>query len=452
MSGIAEVLVNLGYRVTGSDMKESSICQYLRDIGIGVVSHHSPENITPGIKVVVYSSAIGRNNVEFREAVKAGITLIPRAEMLAELMRMKYGIAIGGSHGKTTTTSMLAKVLSDGKLDPTTIVGGRILNRQSYAKLGTGEYLIAEADESDGSFSLLRPAISVITNIDCEHLGHYGSIEALESAFARFMGVVPFYGVSVVCADDDRLYRLSKQVNRRTKLYGLSERADIRAVEVEVRAGRTEYTLICAGQKHTRISLPIPGKHMACNSLAVVSIALELGIPLDRIARSLAEFPGVARRTEVIGERNGVLVIDDYAHHPTEISCTLEAVRKGWSSRFDKSSSGKLICLFQPHRYTRTRDLFEEFKGSFSSAHEIYISEVFAAGEEVEEEVSGALLAESINHPHVSYCGDFEGSLPDILNRLSPGDVVVTLGAGSISGLARQIHNKLNLNAGNETN
>lgn len=433
MAGIAEVLRNLGYSVSGSDLKESALVAHLRALGIPVIIGHQAENVPRETTTVVISAAVNNDNPEIVEATCRQIPVIPRAEMLAELMRMKYGVAIAGAHGKTTTTTMTAKVLSDIGLDPTVIIGGRVLTQESGARLGTGKYLVAEADESDGSFCLLRPAIAVVTNIDAEHLNHYGSFGKLEEAFFSFLSSIPFYGVCVLCFDDPILQRLAAALKRRVTSYGLNTSADISATDVVFEGGASTFTVLVNGHNRARITLPMPGCHMVSNALAAIAVGLELGGPLEQIAGSLQSFPGVARRSEVIGRERGVTIIDDYGHHPTEIAATLQAIRHGYVD------GGRLFVLFQPHRYSRTKDLFTEFLTAFDAADEVVLSDIYPAGEEAIPGVTAEKLAQAMQHRSAMHVSALREALPSIVARAKPGDVIVTLGAGSIGALAQEV-------------
>ncbi|MCC6952897.1 MAG: UDP-N-acetylmuramate--L-alanine ligase [Deltaproteobacteria bacterium] len=434
MAGIAEVLLNLGYRVSGSDTKRSNLTDHLAEIGAQISIGHREENLPVGTSVVVVSSAVPLENPELVVAHERSIPVIPRAEMLAELMRMKYGIAIAGSHGKTTTTTMTAKVLSDAKLDPTVIIGGRVLKERSGARLGTGQYLVAEADESDGSFSFLRPAIAVVTNIDSEHLNHYGSFGKLEEAFLAFLSSVPFYGLIVACGDDPVIRRLLARVSRRVVTYGLSPENDIFASDIVSERGSSRFQLGLKNGASWEVSLPMPGTHMISNALAAVGVGRELGVSIEDCAKSLAAFPGVARRSEVVGEPNGIVVIDDYGHHPTEIKRTLEGIRASYVP-----SGSRLVVLFQPHRYSRTKDLFADFCSAFASSDEVVVGEIYSAGEKALDGVSGESLAKSIQIERCSFVRDLRESIPGLVKTLRTGDVVVTLGAGSIGNLGPEI-------------
>ena len=430
MAGIAEVLLNLGYSVGGSDLKSTPLTNHLVSLGASINFSHDATNLKPNTSVVVVSSAVNEANTEVIEARKRGIPIIPRAAMLSELMRMKYGIAVAGSHGKTSTTSMIGHILKECGLDPTVIVGGRILSGLSGAKIGAGQYLVAEADESDGSFCLLRPAISIITNIDAEHLSFYGSMGKLEDTFLEFAKAVPFYGLCAICVDDPLLRNLANKLDRRVVKYGFSPDAEFSATEVEISRGSSTYTLIRNGEKIGRVHLPLPGNHFVLNSLAVLAVAYELRIPLNQACSALTSFPGVSRRSEQLYRDRDYLVLDDYGHHPTEINATLKAVRESWLGQ----GYNRVLAIFQPHRYSRTRELFTEFLSCFSCADEVIITDVYAAGEQVIEGISGELLAQAINHPKVSYVASQPDFVSEVLGKyIQPGDVVITLGAGSIT-------------------
>ena len=436
MAGIAEVLIEQGYSVSGSDVKRNALVEHLAARGADVRIGHKAENIPAATNVVVISSAIRPDNEELLAARERLIPVIPRAAMLAELMRMKYGIAIAGSHGKTTTTTMTAKVLQSAGFEPTVIIGGRERNKVSGAFMGSGQYLVAEADESDGSFCLLRPAIAVVTNIDREHLGHYGSFSELERAFGRFMAAVPFYGLIVACFDDPVVARLAREAERRMVSFGLSPVNDIQAVDIEVGSGMSVFTLRLKGHEVKGVRLPMPGVHMVSNALASIAVGLELGAYLDECIDGLAQFEGVARRSEMLASCREVIVIDDYAHHPTEIAATLAGIRQSCAAHLargdGRAERGRLIALFQPHRFSRTQDLFAEFLGCFNGADRVVVTEIYSAGEEPVAGVSGHSLAKSIQHDDVSFVPDIDAALPEFIRDLRPGDVVVTLGAGSI--------------------
>ena len=426
MSGIAEVLLNLGYRVSGSDLKDSSIVQRLTALGARIALGHAPENLGDA-SVVVVSSAVHGENPEVLEAHRRLVPVIPRAEMLAELMRMKYSVAVAGAHGKTTTTSMVASVLSEAGLDPTVVVGGRLASLGSNARLGQGEFLVAEADESDGSFLFLFPTVAVITNIDREHMEHYGTEEALEDAFVSFANKVPFYGATIVCLDDPRLQSLLPRIRKRTLSYGLAAQADVSARHLGRSQGRTTFEVVCAGQPAGEVSLGIPGRHNVLNALAAFTVGRELGVDAERLCRALSAFSGVDRRSQVLGEASGILVMDDYAHHPAEIQATLSGLREAYERR--------VVAVFQPHRYSRTRDLYDRFLTAFYGADALVVTDIYAAGEKPLDGVEAADLAEGIRthgHRDVEHVPDL-ARVPEFLEpRLAEGDLVVTLGAGNV--------------------
>ncbi len=426
MSGIAEVLCNLGYRVSGSDMAASDTVLRFRSLGCRVNIGHEEKNVE-GSDVVVISSAVRENNPEVVAARQAGIPVVPRATMLNELMRMKYGIAIAGSHGKTTTTSMIATIMGEGGLDPTSVIGGKLHSLGTNARLGEGDYLVAEADESDGSFLKLTPTIAVVTNIDREHMDHYGDFENLREAFRMFVDKVPFYGRAVLCLDDQEVAGLLANLDRPYMTYGLTAQADVTARDISHKDFSTCFAVVNDGKLLGKVTLPVPGLHNVLNSLAAIAVALELEIPFKTISSALDSYSGTQRRFQFQGEAGGVRVYDDYAHHPSEIRATLEAVRQGWK--------GRVIVLFQPHRFTRTRDLLPEFGTAFHNADRVLVCDIYAAGEEVVESLSGADVAVSIaNHGHrfSEYVGRWEKAIEKTAEDLEEGDLVLTLGAGDI--------------------
>lgn len=447
MAGIAEVLLNLGYQISGSDLRSSPLTEHLDSLGARIAFGHRPENLPQSTSVVVVSSAVAPENPEITEARARHIPVIPRAEMLAELMRMKYGVAVAGSHGKTTTTSMTAKVLRDGGLDPTVIIGGRVLTQTSGALVGTGQYLVAEADESDGSFCMLHPAIAVVTNIDREHLGHYGSFGALEEAFSRFMAQVPFYGLVVACGDDPVVRRLTSTIKRRVVRYGLSPENDFSAHDISIDGPVSTFTLRTGGKDLLRTSLPLPGAHMVSNALAAIAVGVELGLYAEEACASLETFPGVARRSELIAKTGGIVILDDYAHHPREISATLHALKDGWvpyaATLAGASQPGRLVVLFQPHRYSRTRELFSDFLTCFSDADALYVTDVYAAGEEAIPGVSGESLAQAISLPRPTFVNDPLDAVEIAASDLRPGDVFVTVGAGNVYQAGKELAKRL---------
>lgn len=427
MSGIAQVLLKLGHQVSGSDVAESESTRRLSAMGANIFLGHRGEVIVPGTDAVVISSAVKFSNPEVLRARELKIPVIPRAEMLAELMRMKWGIAVAGTHGKTTTTSLIAAVLSRGDLDPTVVIGGKLHALGSNAQLGQGNLLVAEADESDGTFLLLSPAISVVTNIDPEHLDYYGDMDRVRAAYLDFMNRVPFFGASVVCLDDVTVRSLVPQVRKRVVTYGTSPDADYVARDLSVSGMETRFTVEHAGTPLGRVSVRMPGRHQALNALASLAVAHEVGVPFSVAREALADFGGIHRRFELCGEAQGVMVVSDYGHHPAEIRATLAAAREGFARR--------LVVLFQPHRYTRTRDLFPEFLEAFDCADELVVTEIYPAGEDAIEGVSGEVLYQALKrrgHLDVSYVPDWRSLSEVVRPNLRPGDLVVVLGAGPI--------------------
>jgi UDP-N-acetylmuramate--alanine ligase len=432
MSGIAEVLLNMGYQVSGSDLKASETTDRLIALGGRVIIGHSPSNVE-GAQVVVYSTAVKPDNVEFVAAREAGVPVIARAEMLAELMRMKYGIAVGGAHGKTTTTSMIAAVLARGGMDPTIVVGGRLHAIGSNARLGRGQFLVAEADESDGSFLHLSPAVTVITNIDREHLDYFSSLESIRQAFTVFANRVPFYGVAMLCIDDPGVRGIIPQVTKRQLHYGTRPEAQIRATDICLMPQGCRFTVISDRGRLGEIELRLPGRHNVLNALAAVAVGLEVEVGFGHIAESLGAFHGVSRRFETRGEFGGVRVVDDYGHHPTEIVATLGAAR-GWG--------GRILVLFQPHRYSRTAALKREFGAAFEHADRVWVLDVYAAGESPIAGITGRTLAESAReqgYDHVSFAADPAQAALEVAMEARPGDSVFTLGAGDVWKLGDQV-------------
>jgi UDP-N-acetylmuramate--alanine ligase len=426
MSGIAEVLVNLGYPVSGSDLVSSPATRRLRKLGATVQRGHRASHVQ-GVDVVVVSSAVGPDNPEVVEARRRRIPVIPRAEMLAELMRMKYGVAVAGSHGKTTTTAMIAEVLGKGGLDPTVVIGGRIATLHSGAKLGKGEMMVAEADESDGSFLKMKPTVAVVTNIDREHLDHYADLLAIQDAFHQFVSRVPFYGAVVACVDDPNVRALLARVDRLLITYGLSSEAEISATDVTVAGFGSRFTALRRGARLGEVRLQVPGRHSVYNALAAIAVGLELDVPFACAARALARFKGVDRRFQLRGTAFGAMVVDDYGHHPTEIAATLAAAREGFGVR--------TIVVFQPHRYTRTRALLEEFGRAFFLADQVVVTEIYPAGEVPIPGVNGAAVADALvrhGHPSVTFEPDL-ARIPALLRGIvREGDLVLTLGAGNV--------------------
>lgn len=436
MSGIAEVLVNLGFRVSGSDQKRSSVTDRLQQMGVEFAEGHSGENIEDS-QVVVRSSAVRDDNPEIMEAHRRSIPVIPRAEMLAELMRLKpHSVAVAGSHGKTTTTSMVATVLGHAGLDPTIVVGGVVLAFGSNAYLGKSDLMVVEADESDRSFLMLTPTIAVVTNIDREHMDYYHDMDDVRTCFTSFVNKVPFYGASVLCLDDPNVQAIIPYVERRRLTYGLSAQADISAhgIRYDHSFGST-FTVWRGGNAVGQINLRVPGLHNVYNSLAAIAVGFELDVPFAQIAEALSSFGGAGRRFQSKGEVGGVLVIDDYGHHPTEIKATLAAAKIGSGGR-------RIVVLFQPHRYSRTHDLMAEFARSFNNADALFITDIYAASEEPIEGVTAAALTEAIKrfgHKDVRHIGSLENAATTLRDHVQPGDLVLTLGAGTVSRISEQL-------------
>ncbi len=434
MSGIAEVLLSSGYAVSGSDLKATSITERLRNLGATIHEGHQAENVG-GAHIVVVSSAVAPDNVEIVEAHRLKIPVIPRAEMLAELMRLKYGIAIAGAHGKTTTTSMVASVLAAAGLDPTFVVGGRVNHAGANARVGQGEYMVVEADESDRSFLLLAPVIAVVTTIDREHLGQYSSLEEIQETFLQFINRVPFDGTVVLCLDEPNVQAILPRVNRPVVTYGTSSQADLVIGDVKLKGLASEFTLKYRGEDLGVFHLPAPpGIHNVRNAAAAAAVGLVLNVPPDLIRDGLASFSGVARRFEIKGKFSGVTLIDDYGHHPVEIRATLEAARGCGYKR--------LLVLFQPHRYSRTQHLWEDFKSSFNHADVVVITDIYAAGEAPIEGITGERLSEAISaagHKNVVYSSTLQGGIEFMLREARPGDAVMTIGAGSVGRVTEEL-------------
>ncbi len=438
MSSIAEVLLAQGFTVSGSDIANTVTTRRLEAKGATVFQGHQSQNLDANVSLVVFSAAIDESNVELVEARKRGIPAVTRAMVLAELLRLKHGIAIAGSHGKTTTTSFIGVILEAAGLDPTVIVGGELLAQSSGARVGTGQYLVAEADESDGSFLLYRPSLTVITNIDDEHLSAYETSSAIDEAFLQFAQSVPFYGLVILCIDNPRASRLLPKISRRVMTYGWSEDATVRGSNIRHSPGRVAFDVQVGNSPLEPITLAMPGEHLAQNALAAIGVAVELGIDMSTIRRALADFRGVGRRLETLGVINGIRVISDYGHHPTEIMATLSAIRASWGNEL-----GRLLVVFQPHRYSRTRDCAQQFINSFISADIVWITDIYAAGETPLTGVSGASLCSSIQHKDARHVTSAEDAFGAILGIAQPNDIVLFLGAGSIASSGMVFTKKL---------
>jgi len=434
MSGIALVLKNMGFEITGSDVKESDTTRKLAEAGIRVSIGHDAAN-SADAQVVVYSSAVHSENPELEAARAKEIPVIRRAEMLAELMRMKFSVAISGSHGKTTVTSMVAHLMERAGLDPTSVIGGRVVGAEAGAKLGQSEYLVAEADESDRSFLALYPTIAVVTNIEREHLDVYHDLADIKREFVRFVNRVPFYGTVVLCMDSPAVRAIRSRAKRRVVTYGAEAPADIRAKDVQLYGFSSAFTLVYGGREVGRFNLPVPGMHNVANALAALATGNELGIGFEAMAQAMAVFSGVHRRLEKLGERDGIVVYDDYGHHPTEVRVTLEALRHAFPDR-------RILVVFQPHRYTRTKALAEEFGTCFVAADELILTKIYAASEPEIPGVDATLIlkaVEAAGKPCVSYVPELADVSGVLAGKLRKGDVVLISGAGNICTIGEDI-------------
>jgi UDP-N-acetylmuramate--alanine ligase len=434
MSGIAEVLLTLGYSVSGSDTKPSTITERLQDLGATVHEGHRAENVE-GAHVVVISSAVKADNPEVAEAHKRKIPVIPRAEMLAELMRLKYGIAVAGAHGKTTTTSIVASILATAHLDPTFVVGGRVNQAGTTARVGRGEYFVVEADESDRSFLMFAPVVAVVTTIDREHLDQYSSLEDLQDAFLQFVNRVPFYGAAILCLDEPNVQALMPNVKRPIITYGTSSQADLVISDVELLGLGSRFRLTYKGDDLGMFELPHPpGIHNVRNAAAAAAVALYLNVASDLIREGLGKFAGVGRRFDIKGVVNDIVVVDDYGHHPTEIRATLEAARG--------CKYNRLLVLFQPHRYTRTQQLWDEFSRAFNQADVLVLTDIYAASESPIAGITSEALVNSIceaGHKNVQYIGSMQAAVEFLLKEARPGDAILTIGAGNVSRASNEL-------------
>jgi UDP-N-acetylmuramate--alanine ligase len=438
MSGIAEVLLTLGYQVSGSDAKLSAITDRLAKLGATIHLGHQAANVA-GAKAVVVTSALDPSNAEVIEARRLQIPVIPRGELLAELMRLKFGIAIAGSHGKTTTTSMVAAILNTANMDPTVVVGGKVAAMQgSNARVGKSPLLVVESDESDGSFLKLAPIVAVVTNIDREHLDHYPTIEAIRAAFTEFVNKVPFYGAVVLCMEDENIQQIFPAVRRRTITYGRSAQVDLEIQNIVAEPAGSNFSIRRHGQDLGTFRLNVPGIHNVLNATAAIGVGLEMEVPLEKIREGLASFSGVDRRFSVRGVEHGITVVDDYGHHPTEIKATLAAAKL--------SPYNKVHVLFQPHRYSRTKFLLDEFGTAFHQADNLYLLDIYSASEAALEGVNSNALLEKIQsfgHRSASYVGSVDEGVAAVVKAAKPGDLIITLGAGSVSQAAEKILDQL---------
>lgn len=444
MGGIAEVMLNLGYDISGSDLNENSVTQRLSKLGANIYFGHAAENLR-NCDVVVVSTAVKEDNPEVIAAHKQRIPVVPRAEMLAELMRFRYGIAVAGTHGKTTTTSLVASVLAEGGFDPTFVIGGRLNSAGTNARLGESHYLVAEADESDASFMHLQPMMAVVTNIDADHMETYGGdFENLRQTFIEFLHHLPFYGLAILCVDDDEVRNVIPQINRPIITYGFSEDADIRATNLKQEGNKTFFSVAKKGNESwLEITLNMPGEHNVLNALAAIAIANEIGVDADAIQKALLNFEGIGRRFQINGEykvgKAKVMHIDDYGHHPREVEATIQAIRSGWPDR-------RLVVAFQPHRYSRTRDLFEDFTAVLSTVDALVLLEIFAAGETVIAGADGRSLARAIRargQVEPVFVENIEDLATTLKGVLKDGDILLTLGAGSIGVAAQKLKQEL---------
>jgi UDP-N-acetylmuramate--alanine ligase len=434
MSGIAELLLNLNYKVSGSDLRRSEITERLEHLGGRIFEGHSAEQIE-GADVVVVSSAIDKANPEVQAAVQASVPVIPRAEMLAELMRLKYSIAVAGAHGKTSTTSMVASILGAGGLDPTVVIGGKLKGIGSNAVLGKGDYIVAEVDESDGSFLKYSPAIAVVTNIDREHLDFYKDLDDIKRVFLDFIERIPFYGLAVLCLDNEPVQELIPRIRKRFVTYGMTPQADLQARDVVCHGLISHFNVLFHSEPLGPVTLSLPGVHNVYNALAAIAVGLELGIGFQMIQKTLARVEGVQRRMEIKGEARDITVVDDYGHHPTEIKSTLEAMEHGWPGQ-------RKVVVFQPHRYSRTQALFDDFARSFYRSDTLLMLPIYAASERPIAGVDSRALCDSIRahgHKDVRFAADMEDALAQLSDLVVAGDVVLTLGAGNVYRLGEQL-------------
>jgi UDP-N-acetylmuramate--alanine ligase len=439
MGGIAEVLINLGYRVQGSDLKANDVTEHLTKLGAKVVFGHSAQNVE-GADVVVVSSAVAENNPELLAARAQRVPVVPRAEMLGELMRFRYSIAVAGTHGKTTTTSLVASILAEGGEDPTFVIGGRLKSAGSNARLGAGHYLVAEADESDASFTHLQPLIAIVTNIDNDHLvTHDGDFERLKQSFVDFLHNLPFYGLAVVCFDDDNVRSILADIGRPIVTYGLRAGADLRAVNIRPRGLQTEFDVERTTGPSFTVTVNLPGTHNVLNSLAAIAVALELDVEVDAVRRALRAFQGIDRRLQHIADvetpSGRVTIVDDYGHHPTEVAATLQALRQGYTGR-------RLVLAFQPHRYTRTRDLIDDFGKVLSGADVLFVTEVYAAGEAPIAGADGRAICRAVRtrgQVEPVFVEKVEGLAAALADVIQDNDLIVTMGAGHISAAAHAL-------------
>lgn len=438
MNGLAEIMVNLGFKVSGSDLIESAVTKRLKELGVDIFQNHNAENVG-NADVLIYSAAVSEENPEIVEARKKQIPVIKRSVMLAELMRLKYSICIAGTHGKTTTTSMVGQVLTAGGLDPTVIVGGKVKSLESHVRVGEGDYLVAEADEFDRSFLTLSPSLAVITTLEMEHLDSYDKLDTLKGAFLEFVSKVPFYGSVVACTDDPAVNDILQGLERRIITFGLNENADYRPVQIEFHQFESTFLVEHHGKSLGHFSIDFPGMHNVKNAVAAIIVGIELEVPLEEIRSALKKFSGVFRRFELKDEIDDVMLIDDFAHHPTEIKASLKAARTGWKNR-------RIIAVFQPHLYSRTRDFCEEFSESFQDADAVVITSIYPAREEPIPGITGKLIADRATekgHPDVRFISEKNDVIDHVADTAKPGDIIITLGAGDVWDISERIILKL---------
>lgn len=430
MSGLAEILLTSGFKVSGSDVKASDVSRRLEQLGAQVSIGHAASNIPQSASLVVYSSAITGTNPEIREAKKRKLPIVRRAEVLAELMRLKFGVGVAGSHGKTTTTSMCSVILDAAQLDPTVVIGGQVKALGTGGRLGKGDFLVAETDESDRSFLLLKPTVAIVTNIDDEHMNAYRSRRDLEESFNRFVQSVPFYGLAILCVDDPVVRLIASRLKRRVLTYGFSPDADLQAVNIEATPQGMHFDVVRKGESLGRFSLPMWGRHLVQNSLAAIGVGLEFNVNIDTIRGALSTFGGVKRRLEVVGEASGVTVMTDYGHHPTEVRATLRAIRECRASE-----SGRVFTVFQPHRYSRTQQSWNEFLSVFGETDHLVITDIYAASEKPIDGITSEAFFEAVVHPSKEFVPNVEDSVAALVPQLRAGDLVLCLGAGSVGSM-----------------
>lgn len=449
MSGLAEILLGLGFAVSGSDQKDSDVVFRLREKGASISLGHDPKNIPDDVSLIVRSTAVTNDNLEVQEGLRRRIPVIARAELLAELMRLHYGVGVAGSHGKTTTTSLTSMVMESGGLDPTVIVGGKLQSIGGGGKVGGGVFLVAETDESDRSFLLLKPTVAVVTNIDREHMNAYQSFEDLIESFHQFVTSIPFYGLAVMCIDDPEVKKLTQKLKEERPIriitYGFSQDADLRAVDVTIKEGSTFFNVIMKGEQLGSFSIPVPGKHIAQNALASLAVGREFGVSMSSVEEAFSGFQGVGRRLEIIGSKEGITLMNDYAHHPTEIKTTLAAINDGLRDRYSR-----VVVIFQPHRYSRMQDCMDRMTGVFNECDKVFITDIYTAGETPIDGVTPESITRAIKHRDASISGDLDATLDKILRDMMPGDLIVCMGAGSIGTLPKKILGAIRISDGDE--